>query len=247
MAMKIVAHRGFSAAFPENSIPAFAAAVAAGADEIELDVRVSSDGVPFVCHDATVDRVCDLAGALGSLPAAMLKAARLKGPDGRLIHGIGLATLAEALDFVPESMGLNIHVYELGPRGQTLEVLRARPRLRDREDVYLAGGAEVLKSALEACPRIARCCLVDQRIPDRMIAAALLYKCRRVQFFTPFCTAADVESALRHGLEANYFFADTAEQLDAVAAMGVTHILTNDPGFARVHLAGRSAAGEPRR
>jgi glycerophosphoryl diester phosphodiesterase len=240
--MKIVAHRGFSSAFPENSIPAFAAAVAAGADEIELDVRVSADGIPFVCHDATLNRVCDLSGLLASLPASALRGARLKAPDGRLVHGIGLATLADALDSVPAQVGLNIHVYELGPARETLAVLRARPRLQGRDDVYVAGGGAVLEAALAACPRITRCCLVDQRAPAKMIAAAATYKCARVQFYTSYCTADNVREALRLGLAANYFFADTAEELDRVAAMGVTHVLTNDPGFARVHLAG-SAVG----
>ncbi|TCJ17343.1 glycerophosphodiester phosphodiesterase [Rubrobacter taiwanensis] len=48
----VIAHRGSSAAEPENTMRAFRAADAAGADLIELDVRVSRDGVPVVVHDA---------------------------------------------------------------------------------------------------------------------------------------------------------------------------------------------------
>lgn len=51
-----VAHRGYAAAAPENTLPAFEAAVRAGATVVEFDVRVTADGVPVVIHDRTVDR-----------------------------------------------------------------------------------------------------------------------------------------------------------------------------------------------
>ncbi len=52
----IIAHRGASAVAPENTIAAFEAAIAAGADGIEFDVRLSRDGVPVVIHDETLSR-----------------------------------------------------------------------------------------------------------------------------------------------------------------------------------------------
>ncbi len=52
----IIAHRGASAVAPENTITAFEAAIAAGADGIEFDVRLSGDGVPIVIHDETLYR-----------------------------------------------------------------------------------------------------------------------------------------------------------------------------------------------
>jgi glycerophosphoryl diester phosphodiesterase len=52
----IVAHRGASAIAPENTLAAFALAMESGADGIELDVRLSRDGVPVVIHDATLRR-----------------------------------------------------------------------------------------------------------------------------------------------------------------------------------------------
>lgn len=52
----IIGHRGASAVAPENTIAAFEAAIAAGADGIEFDVRLASDGVPVVIHDETLYR-----------------------------------------------------------------------------------------------------------------------------------------------------------------------------------------------
>ncbi|HEX2268034.1 MAG TPA: glycerophosphodiester phosphodiesterase family protein [Pyrinomonadaceae bacterium] len=52
----IIAHRGASAVAPENTTAAFEAAIAAGADGIEFDVRLSRDGVPVIIHDDTLRR-----------------------------------------------------------------------------------------------------------------------------------------------------------------------------------------------
>ena len=52
----IIAHRGASVIAPENTLAAFALAMESGADGIELDVRLSRDGVPVVIHDATLQR-----------------------------------------------------------------------------------------------------------------------------------------------------------------------------------------------
>jgi glycerophosphoryl diester phosphodiesterase len=52
----IIAHRGASLVAPENTLAAFALAIEAGADGIELDVRLSRDGVPVVIHDAMLQR-----------------------------------------------------------------------------------------------------------------------------------------------------------------------------------------------
>ncbi|MCH8923998.1 MAG: hypothetical protein IIA67_12720, partial [Planctomycetes bacterium] len=52
----VIAHRGDSKVAPENTLPAFASAVQAGADLVELDYFHSSDGVPVVFHDDELDR-----------------------------------------------------------------------------------------------------------------------------------------------------------------------------------------------
>jgi glycerophosphoryl diester phosphodiesterase len=58
----IFAHRGASAVAPENTMAAFNAAVDAGADGIEFDVRLSQDGVPVVIHDETLYRTAGVRG-----------------------------------------------------------------------------------------------------------------------------------------------------------------------------------------
>lgn len=77
----IMAHRGNMARCPENTLAAFRRGVADGADIIETDVRLSSDGV-FVCmHDETVDRTTDGSGRVVDLPLKELK--KLSASGGR--------------------------------------------------------------------------------------------------------------------------------------------------------------------
>ena len=67
-----IAHRGDPAAAPENTLPAFEAALASGADVLELDVRLTADGRAVVFHDDTLDRTTDAEGAIGDRTLAEL-------------------------------------------------------------------------------------------------------------------------------------------------------------------------------
>ncbi len=59
---KIIAHRGFSGKYPENTMLAFSKAVEIGADGIELDVHFTKDGEIVIIHDETIDRTTDGTG-----------------------------------------------------------------------------------------------------------------------------------------------------------------------------------------
>jgi glycerophosphoryl diester phosphodiesterase len=71
----VFAHRGGAALGPENTFAAFDRGMALGADGLELDVRLSRDGVVMVCHDATLDRTTNLRGRLGAFTADELATA----------------------------------------------------------------------------------------------------------------------------------------------------------------------------
>ncbi|VAW73926.1 hypothetical protein MNBD_GAMMA12-3742 [hydrothermal vent metagenome] len=59
--IQIAAHRGYAAAYPENTLPAIEAAVAAGIMAVEIDVQFSKDGVPILLHDVDFKRVAECA------------------------------------------------------------------------------------------------------------------------------------------------------------------------------------------
>lgn len=83
----VFAHRGGSKLRPENTLVAFDHGLSVGADGLEFDVRLSSDGVPMVHHDATLERTTSGTGALSTYTADALQGLdaghHFTGLDGR--------------------------------------------------------------------------------------------------------------------------------------------------------------------
>ena len=106
----VIAHRGASGSAPENTLPAFDLAVRQGADAIELDVRLTGDGVPVVIHDPTLDRTTDRRGPIGALRLNDLHdadaGARFTLDRGRTFPfraaGVRIPTLTEVLRGFPD-------------------------------------------------------------------------------------------------------------------------------------------------
>ncbi|MGW6917747.1 glycerophosphodiester phosphodiesterase [Kitasatospora sp. NPDC054939] len=96
--LTVIAHRGASAAAPENTLVADEVARRGGADWIESDVQPSKDGVPYVLHDSTVDRTTDGAGRIRDLTAAQLDALDAGSWFGPAYTGTRVPTLAAQLE-----------------------------------------------------------------------------------------------------------------------------------------------------
>jgi glycerophosphoryl diester phosphodiesterase len=93
-----LAHRGDWRAFPENTLPALLAGLAVpGCDGLEFDVRVSSDGVPVLLHDETLERVQGRPDRVDAVRAAALDA-------------YGVPTLAEVLAAIPHRAFLDVEL-----------------------------------------------------------------------------------------------------------------------------------------
>jgi len=118
----VVAHRGASARYPENTLPAFEAAAALGAPLVELDVRLSADGVPVVMHDADVSRTTDGRGLVHELTAAEIARLRAGTPEAPA----RVPTLAEALVVLSGRAGVALEIKNIPgepayePEGRTL-------------------------------------------------------------------------------------------------------------------------------
>jgi glycerophosphoryl diester phosphodiesterase len=105
----IFAHRGGCALGPENTIAAFDLGLAAGADGLELDVQLSSDGVAVVCHDMTLDRTTGASGPVAALTAGELAGidagCRYVDRDGKFPfkeRGVGVPRLRDVLERYPD-------------------------------------------------------------------------------------------------------------------------------------------------
>ena len=175
----VVAHRGASAAAPENTMEAYRVAVEMGADAVELDVHLTADGKLAAIHDETIDRTTDLTGSIGSMTMKQIRLAdagyRFEAPDGSFpFRGKGLTvpTLAEVLKWLPDGIGLVVEVKARDAIAPTIKALSAS-RVR-------AAGAATLISFDEATINEAHA--LDPGlptgyllVPSQAIEAALIY------------------------------------------------------------------------
>lgn len=143
--MLLVAHRGSSAAAPENTLAAFHRAVREGADMIELDVRLSADGRLMVIHDRGLYRVTGVRGRVREWTSEELERLRAGPRRGRSSVRERIPRLEVVLRALPPSMGLNIEVKTDGDRRRSgLMVERLGEVLRGG-----AGGREILVSSFD--------------------------------------------------------------------------------------------------
>lgn len=142
---RVLAHRGLATAAPENSLLAFAHALAVGVTHIETDVHVSADGVAVIAHDPDLDRV-----AGSAVRVAELTEAELAGVD--LGDGQHVPTLAEALAAFPEAR-FNI---DLKTAGAVVPTVAAVRNARAEHRVLLASFSERRRcAALRLLPEVA--------------------------------------------------------------------------------------------
>jgi glycerophosphoryl diester phosphodiesterase len=114
---EVIAHRGFSARAPENTLAALSAAIEAGADAVEFDLQVTSDGVPVLFHDDTLERTTNGRGRIHDQPLAALGALDAGRWFGAAYAGEGVPQLGAALDLLrpwhgriyPELKGVASH------------------------------------------------------------------------------------------------------------------------------------------
>jgi glycerophosphoryl diester phosphodiesterase len=118
--MLIYAHRGSSGTLPENTLAAFARALADGADGVELDLRCTADRVPVVLHDRAFDRTTNGHGNVDELTLAELRAFDAGG-------GEPVPTLADVLDLLAGRLPLDLEVKQVGIEREVLAVLARYP------------------------------------------------------------------------------------------------------------------------
>jgi glycerophosphoryl diester phosphodiesterase len=127
--MLLGGHRGNPADFPENTIPSYESAIAAGCDLIECDVHLTADGRLAVIHDHLVDRTTDGQGLVGGMTMAELKELDAGG-------GARIPELHEVLDVARGRVGLAIETKQNpvpypGLEEKLVEVLRAAEMIEE--------------------------------------------------------------------------------------------------------------------
>lgn len=229
----IIGHRGASADAPENSLVAFDLALSQGADGIEFDVTLSSDAIPVIIHDDTVDRTSDGTGEVRHMTAAAL---------GQLALGQGQTI--PTLDQLFESLGTRT-LYNLELKGMGLVDTGLEAAVA-RRIVAHGVGDHILISSFNP--------LMLRRIRKYLPAGVplgFLRERRSTRFGCRFAHAAadhplhtlvDADHmawARANGYRVNVWTVDDPAEARRLVGLGVGGIITNKPGFLRQALEAR--------
>jgi glycerophosphoryl diester phosphodiesterase len=210
----IIGHRGASAVAPENTLAAFAAAIAVGADGIEFDVRLSGDGVPVIIHDDTLQRTHGLRKRVADLTVEELRS-------------VGVPSLRDLF----ELMSQNDLILCLEIKGSSAELAERCCELvhefafADRTivecfDLNVLKPIK-LKTAALFDPRI----YTEQRLIDRALEVGTSVLALHHRLAKPSL----IEKARLAGLRVVVWTVDDPAWVAHAQALGIEAVITNDP------------------
>jgi glycerophosphoryl diester phosphodiesterase len=133
---QVIAHRGFSGVYPENTRSAILGAMALGVDMVEVDVRLSRDHVPVICHSATLTPISTCPHHVDEMTVDELKVLDVGRWRGEEFRGERILTLAEALDLVQKRIPVNLDIKAPAAIAAVVAALQARKMV---DEVVLSG------------------------------------------------------------------------------------------------------------
>ena len=245
----VIGHRGAKGLAPENTLPAFRAGIAAGADGVEFDVQRTVDGHLVVFHDDDLKRLAGVDGRIVKSTLAMLRELDVGRYAGPQYAGEVIPTLDEVLDTLPDDCFLNIEA----------------KRFRMRSDGLEAGLVEAIqrRNLFDRCLVSCFNPLILWRIGrrDRRIRLGLLYdpdlplmmgvgwprRVMRVDALHPWAgqvTQKLVDQAHREGRPVNTWTVNAPVEMRRVIDLGVDGIITDRPDVLAAMLRGEEVAGD---
>ncbi|NVO65866.1 glycerophosphodiester phosphodiesterase [Methanofollis tationis] len=224
--MLIIGHRGARAHEPENTLRALRLGMKC-ADYVEVDVRLSRDGVPVAVHDATVDRTTDGEGAVRDLTLRELKT---------LDAGCGaeVPTLCEVLDCVRGQCGLFVEIKE---RDGVEGICRLLGENGPDNLFVVSFDADTVKRAGDLIPEAKTGLIVSETNPDPVEAALALGADAVLPRFD-LAERALVDRAHRHHLLVFVWTLNTPDAWERACAIGADGVASDDPCAAREYLQG---------
>jgi glycerophosphoryl diester phosphodiesterase len=232
----VIAHRGDRTRYPENTLPAFEAALDAGVDMIELDVMLSRDRKMVVIHDPNLERTTNGKGSVGQYTLAELRRLDAGGWFHPRFSGEPLPTLEGVLDLIGGKVLVNIEIkrnaFESPAPADAVEeqVVDLVSRRGLRESVLLSSFEWRCLERIAAMGGGLSLALIA-RYPEE---EGILDLCRRLKVFSFHPSWIDlkaehVERFHRAGFPVFPYNVDTVEQYRQVMDMGVDGVITSDP------------------
>ena len=230
---RVCAHRGWNAVAPENSMPAFASAVALGAEEIEFDLWVTTDGVLVSTHDPVLERVSDGEGRVDSKSYEELLKLDFGVKFGEKFAGLRILTFEDILKKLACHVVMNIHLKTAGNTAvwsdeSILKMVDLIHKYDCEKYVYfMTGNENMLEKLCKLAPHITRCAGAGAdawAIVDR----AIRFGCKKLQLFNDKFDQAMIDRAHEHGIICNVCQANKTQKAQKYLDMGIDTILTNE-------------------
>ena len=106
----VAAHRGWCSEYPENTIPAFKAAIELGVDQIELDVRATKNGELIIIHDADVKRTTNASGPVCEMTLDEIRSLDAGSYMSEKFKGTRIPTFIEFMDLIRNHPTLTVDI-----------------------------------------------------------------------------------------------------------------------------------------
>lgn len=243
---RVVAHRGDSANYPENTLPAFRSAAEMGIDVIETDVHLTKDGHLVIWHDPTLERNTDGKGRIEDHTLAELKALdagyTFTKDGGRTFpfrgKGVTLCTLDEALKACPdERFNIDLKSEEEEIVDTFISVIRAnRAEKRVCGASFHLGNLKKLRakapdiltsvSTLEVVPLVLR---QKCRILPSSFERRIVFQIPEKQYGIHVTTESFVRDMHKRGAVIMVWTINDEEKMRELFSLGVDTIMTDNP------------------
>ncbi|MGC0249230.1 glycerophosphodiester phosphodiesterase [Pseudactinotalea sp. Z1748] len=217
---------------PENSLASFALAEAVGADEIELDVRLSSDRELVLVHDETLDRIAADGAARGLGPVSALTLAQLQSVT--LGSGRGVVTLEEMYEATRVRIQLEIKDPAVTPH--LAQYYASRPQ-HARRTIVASFCADVTRAVADLIPGTGRQLIMEAIAGVQHHAGGLwgaLEHARATRLACGFAgvTPRLVEQLRAAGLEVHLWPVRTLDDIREAIGVGANGVTSDDPARA---------------
>jgi glycerophosphoryl diester phosphodiesterase len=226
--MELIGHRGGAALGPENTLASIEAGISAGADGVEIDVRLTSDGAIVLMHDPDVARTTGGTGRVGDLSLEALRA-------------LSVPTLEEALEVVPADRLLIVelkgHPWETGydPAEPAAHAVAAMlTGVRDRRLVVSSFNPVALHVVREEAPGVPTAVLTTAAFDlASNLAGAIDGGHSECHVPAQILEESFVGDAHAAGRRVVAWTVDDPGRLRTFAEWGIDGVITDDPGAAR--------------
>ncbi len=233
----IIAHRGASAYYPENTMIAFEKAVEMGAEMIELDVMMSKDGIPIVFHDAKLNKHTNGNSYVKHYTLKELKKLDAGSWFNPKFSDQEIPTLEEALQFASGNIALNIEIkteavsnqIKNGIEEKVLQLVKKYGM--EKHVLFSSFDYRAVRHLKKLDPNVAVALLYERNQSNRLLPHQLVKK-YNVDAFN--CSYRQLKrkwmaNLNKHNIPTFIYTVDSKRRMQKLIAGGVTGIFTNKP------------------